>query len=135
MSFASWKNKITIEKHAISKMNVASGATSRAFVADLDGTFFVSFCPMIRASDPIISVTCKMGSQLGLLGENLVAEFFTEPSDYRNMDYEQINLSGVYVSDGYPFQITLNVVTDTGSVYSYVAQNANSTNLSIMKLR
>ncbi len=68
MSIASWKNKIIIEKHAISKMNVASGATSRAFVADLDGTFFVSFCPMIRASEPIKFVTYKMGSQLALPG-------------------------------------------------------------------
>ena len=85
------------------------------------------------ANDPIVSVECKIGSRLGGPGENLAVSFYTEPYDYKNPEYEQLCMNGVYVSDGYDLHIILKVETTAGT-YSCVIPNANSFNLSIMKL-
>ncbi len=135
MSFASWKQGITIEKHAIYANGFVSGTNYLLFQKALKGTYFINFCPMITdaANDPIVSVECKIGSRLGGLGENLAVSFYTEPYNYKNLEYEQLCMNGIYVSDGYDLQIILNVDTTTGT-YSCVIPNANSFNLSIMKL-
>jgi hypothetical protein len=135
MSFASWKQGITIEKHVISAGGFVSGTNYLLFQKAPKGTYFINFCPMITdaANDPIVSVECKIGSRLNGLGENLAVSFYTEPYNYKNLEYEQLCMNGVYVSEGYDLQIILKVDATTG-IYSCVAPNANSFNLSIMKL-
>ena len=85
------------------------------------------------ANDPILRVECKIGSRLNGLGENLAVSFYSEPYNYKNLEYEQLCMNGIFVSDGYDLQIILNVETTTGT-YSCVAPNATSFNLSIIKL-
>ena len=135
MSFASWKQGITIEKHVISKGGLVSDTDNILFQKTLKGTYFINFCPMITdpANDPILSVECKIGSRLNGVGENLAVSFYSEPYNYKNLEYEQLCMNGVFVSDGYDLQIILNVETTTGT-YSCVAPNATSFNLSIIKL-
>ena len=135
MSFASWKQGITIEKHVISAGGFVSGTNYLLFQKAPKGTYFINFCPMITdaANDPIVSVECKIGSRLNGIGENLAVSFYTEPYNYKNPEYEQLCMNGVYVSDGYDLQIILKVETTAGT-YSCVIPNANSFNLSIMKL-
>ena len=135
MSFASWKQGITIEKHVINAVGLVSGTNYILFDKALKGTYFINFCPMIAdaANDPIQNVECKIGSRLGGIGENLAVSFYTEPYNYKNPEYEQLCMNGVYVSDGYDLQIILKVETTTGT-YNCVEPNANSFNLSIMKL-
>ena len=135
MSFASWKQGITIEKHVINVGGLVSGTNYLLFEKALKGTYFINFCPMITDAnnDPIQTVECKIGSRLGGLGENLAVSFYTEPYNYKNLEYEQLCMNGVYVSDGYDLHIILKVETTAGN-YSCVIPNANSFNLSIMKL-
>ena len=135
MSFASWKQGITIEKHVINVGGLVSGTNYMFFDKALKGTYFINFCPMIAdaANDPILSVECKIGSRLNGVGENLAVSFYSEPYNYKNLEYEQLCMNGVFVSVGYDLQIILKVETTIGT-YSCVAPNATSFNLSIIKL-
>lgn len=133
MSFSSWEKRIEIEKYALNN-TYASGIVQTPFTKFLEGTYFVSFSPMVVGSDDILTVACKIGSRLDTADENLVSFFRTEPTAYKNLKYEQLCMSGIFISDGYDLEIK--ILVDVDNLTDWYLENSNpaSFNLSIIKL-
>jgi hypothetical protein len=133
MSFSTWEKRIEIEKYAFNK-TYDSTTVYTPFSKFLEGTYFVSFSPMLRGVDKILSVACKIGSNLDTDLENLVAYYKTSPTDYKNMIYEQLCMSGVYISDGYDLKIKIALIIDNDDQWYLENLNPQSFSLSLIKL-
>ena len=133
MSFSSWEKRIEIDKYALAD-NYASGIVETPFTKFLEGTYFVSFSPMVVGADDILSVACKIGSRLDTGDENLVCFFKTSPTAYKNLKYEQLCMSGIFISDG--FDLEINIQVDVDNLGDWYLENPNpaSFNLNIIKL-
>jgi len=133
MLFSSWEKRIEIEKYALNN-TYASGIVQTPFTKFLEGTYFVSFSPMVVGADDILTVACKIGSRLDTGDENLVCFFRTDPTGYKNLKYEQLCMSGIFISDGFDLGINIQVDVDNNDAWYLENLNPASFNLSIIKL-
>ena len=133
MSFSTWEKRIEIEKYALND-TYDSTTVQTPFSKLLEGTYFVSCSPMLVGADEILDVGCKIGSRLDTADENLVALFKTSPTDYKNMEYEQLCMSGVYISDGYELDIKIALIIKDDDDWYIENRNPQSFNLSLIKL-
>ena len=133
MSFSTWEQRIEIEKYALNDV-YESTFVHNVFSKSLEGTYFVSFSPMLVGEDEILSVECKIGTRLNTDLENVVAYFATMPTAYKNMTYEQLCMSGVYISDDFPLDFFVTLLIKDDREWYVENRNATSFNVSLIKL-
>ena len=63
MSFSVWEKRIEIEKYALNDV-YESTFVQNVYSKTLEGTYFVSFSPMLVGENEILSVECKIGTRL-----------------------------------------------------------------------
>ena len=134
MSFATWEKQIEVIKEKIPDATYNSGTTYTVYSETFEGHYYVNFCPRIVGADELTSVACKVGSRLDTDLENLVAFFKTSPTAYNNPIYEQICLSGVYISDGAPLEMKIEVAVANNDDWYLEHLNTASYNVSLLKL-
>jgi len=136
MSFASTKDVIDVYYDNLSQLTLQSGVLQTMFNQVLPkGTYFLSYAPFITATDTISSVTCWIGANFNVVGENEVASIYVRPVNYHNSAYFTPCMSGSYVSDGInALVIRLTCVINNAGTYGAFAKNNTSFDFNYIRL-
>jgi hypothetical protein len=136
MSFASSKEVIETYSDNLSQLTLPSGILQLMFDEVLPkGTYFLTYSPLITATDTIADITCWIGSNYNTLTENEVASIYVRPAGFHNDEYFTPAMSGTYVSNGVDsLVIRLTCVINDAGTYNAFAQNNTSYDFNYIRL-